>query len=215
METNFWLERWRNNEIGFHQNEVNPFLTRYFKELLLDEGARVFVPLCGKTFDIAWLLSEGYRVVGVELAESAVKQLFAGLAMEPQILQEGKFKLYRSEMIDVFAGDLFNLTGEMLGSVDGVYDRAALVALPEEMRVRYTKHLTQLTDRAPQLLITYVYDQNKMPGPPFSVTPEEVTRHYADSYRIKRLEKMELPGGLKGKCAATEMVWFLANKQKG
>jgi thiopurine S-methyltransferase len=41
----------------------------------------VFLPLCGKTLDIHWLLSNGYPVAGSELGEVAVKQLFSELAI--------------------------------------------------------------------------------------------------------------------------------------
>lgn len=60
METSFWHRRWLNNEIGFHQSEVNPFLLEHFSALQLPPGRRVFVPLCGKTLDIGRLLSQGY-----------------------------------------------------------------------------------------------------------------------------------------------------------
>jgi thiopurine S-methyltransferase len=75
------------------------------------------------------------------------------------------------------------------------------------MRYRYTAHLTEMTDRAPQLLICYVYDQRLMEGPPFSVSDEEVQRHYAGAYDVKLLASTEVAGGLKGKCPAKENLW--------
>lgn len=66
--------------------------------------------------------------------------------MEPQITQEGEIKHYSAENIDMFTGDIFELSSEMLGPVDAIYDRAALVALPKEMRKRYAGHLTEITN---------------------------------------------------------------------
>ncbi len=97
----------------------------------------------------------------------------------------------------------------MIGSVDAIYDRAALVALPKEMRDRYTAHLTKITDKAPQLLICYEYDQNLMAGPPFSISDEEVRQHYKDHYNLALIASTNVSGGLKGKCAAKENVWLL------
>jgi thiopurine S-methyltransferase len=97
----------------------------------------------------------------------------------------------------------------MLGQVDAVYDRAALVALPEGMRQRYTAHLMEITGKAPQLLIGYEYDQSLKQGPPFSVSNEEVRRQYAGSYDVRLIFSADLPGGLKGTCPATENVWLL------
>lgn len=211
MDASFWKDRWERGEIGFHEKQANHFLVKYFNKLSLAKGSRVFVPLCGKTLDIAWLLSQGYRVVGVELSEIAVKQLFEGLGVTPKIAEVGSVQRYRAQNIEIFLGDLFQVTRAMLGPVDAVYDRAALVALPKEMRDRYTEHLVQITDNASQLVIAYEYDQSVVNGPPFSVSNDEVRRHYTDSYDLTLLATVDVPGGLKGKCPATEHVWLLKN----
>ena len=209
MDAEFWHQRWEDNDIAFHVNEANPLLVGYFDRLSLAEGARVFLPLCGKSLDIAWLLSKGYRVVGVELIESAIAQLFSELGMNPEISDLGRIKHYSTANIDIFVGDIFDLSGEVLGPVDAVYDRAALVALPEDMRRRYTAHLIEITDKAPQLLIAHQYDQNAMDGPPFSISDEEIEAHYREYYDLAKLAGVEVAGGLKGKCAARENVWLL------
>ncbi|MHB1245104.1 MAG: thiopurine S-methyltransferase [Sulfuriferula sp.] len=211
MDVDFWNKKWENNEIGFHKNEANPLLVQYFKALSLAEGSRVFVPLCGKTLDIAWLLANGFHVVGVELIETAIKQLFTELGVEPKISVAGEIKHYSAKDIDLFVGDIFTVSGKTLGLVDAIYDRAAMVALPKEMRQRYTAHLMEMTNKAPQLLITFEYDQNVMNGPPFSISNEEVNQHYRDSYDLTLIASTDVPGGLKGKCAAIENVWLLRN----
>jgi len=211
METSFWRQKWENNEIAFHQSEANPLLVKYFTELSLAKGRRVFVPFCGKTLDIPWLLSNGYRVAGAELSKIAVEQLFAELGVEPRISRVGAADRYSAENIEIFVGDIFDLSSETLGSIDAIYDRAALVALPEEMRIRYTAHLTEITNRAPQLLITFEYDQSAMEGPPFSVSNEEVNELYGASYDLTLIASTDVPGGLKGRCPAKENAWVLRN----
>ncbi|VEP15257.1 Thiopurine S-methyltransferase [Hyella patelloides LEGE 07179] len=213
MDSSFWLQKWEKNDIGFHKSEANPVLAKYFEELSLSKGSRLFVPLCGKTLDIAWLLLEGYRVTGAELVEMAVEQLFDELGMKPKISRVGEASLYSAKDINIFVGNILDVSGEILGSVDAIYDRAALVALPEEMRNRYTAHLAEITGKAPQLLVTYEYDQNLMEGPPFSISNEEVERHYSDSYDLSLIVSTDVAGGLKGKCAAKENVWLLQKHQ--
>lgn len=213
MEANFWHERWSRHEIGFHEPQFNVLLTEHFDKLALPRGSRVFVPLCGKTLDIAWLLKAGYRVAGAELSEIAIGELFDELGVEPAITQTGNMKLYRAPALDIFVGDIFDLTIGQLGEVDGIYDRAALVALPAEMRVRYSKHLLMLTKQAPQLLICFEYDQRQLEGPPFCVDREEVRSLYA-SYESRIIETRPVPGGLKGKCSAEEIVWLLQDSQR-
>lgn len=209
MDANFWHQKWEKNEIAFHQGEANPLLVKYFKELSLAKDSRVFIPLCGKTRDIAWLLTQGLRVAGAELSKVAVEQLFTELGVEPEITKVGSVEHYSAADIDIFVGDIFELSRDLLGRVDAIYDRAALVALPAAMRDQYTQHLMRTTDQAPQLLISYTYDQNAIEGPPFSINDEEVNRHYADSYRLALLASVDVAGGMKGKCPAVEKVWLL------
>lgn len=67
----------------------------------------------------------------------------------------------------------------------------------------------QITGAAPQLLISYEYDQSQIDGPPFSVNEDEVRRHYGAAYQLESVESKEVAGGLKGKVASTENAWFL------
>ena len=212
MDPNFWHQRWKNNETAWHEGKANPLLVTYFSRLGLEKGRRVFVPLCGKTLDISWLLSKGYRVAGVELSQTAIEQLFMELGLQPDISTVGPIAQWSARYLDIFVGDIFALTKKMLDPVDAVYDRAAFVALPESMRDRYTAHLTEITGTAPQLLICYEYDQRVMEGPPFSVRNEEVARQYAHLYQVTLLSSTDVAGGLKGKCPAKENLWLLQSR---
>lgn len=209
MEANFWHQKWEKNEIGFHQTKPNALLAKYFGTLSLAKDARVFLPLCGKTLDIAWFLSEGYRVAGAELSETAIKQLFAELGLSAKVTDAGPLKHYSAKDIDIFAGDIFDLSADTLGPVDAVYDRAALVALPVDIRASYAKHIAKITERAPQFLITFVYDQSVMAGPPFSIERTDLDRYYGQSHELTLLETANIEGGLKGRCPADELAWRL------
>jgi thiopurine S-methyltransferase len=209
MDASFWHAKWEKSEIAFHQEEVNPLLLDHFGALSLPVGSRVFVPLCGKTRDILWLLQSGYRVVGAELSRLAVEQLFAEMELAPDVTQAGPLTRFAAEDLDIYVGDIFELSGSELGQVDAVYDRAALVALPEAMRQRYADHLAAITGRARQLLIAYDYDQSLQNGPPFAVGADEVRSLYGTHYEPTLLASVEVAGGLRGKCPATEHVWLL------
>ncbi len=210
MQAEFWHQKWQSNDIAFHEGEANALLVAHIDALALPTGGRVFVPLCGKTRDIAWLLTQGYRVAGAELSPIAIGQLFAELGVQPEISTNDSLTHYRAPDIDVFVGDMFALSRAQLGPVDASYDRAALVALPEALRHRYTQHLMQITANAPQLLICYEYDQRLQAGPPFAISDKEVHQHYAGSYKLSLLASTDLPGGLKGRCPAQEKTWLLA-----
>ena len=188
MHAGFWQARWSRSEIGFHLAEVNPYLQRYWPDLGLATGARVLVPLCGKSLDLAWLAGQGFRVTGVELAQRAVEDFFTEHGLEPVVSEEGPFRLYRAGSVEIYCGDFFALTEQQLSDCTALYDRAALIALPPPMRERYVTHLTQVLPAGCQgLLVTLDYDQAQMDGPPFAVTDDEVQRLFAQRWQVSNL----------------------------
>lgn len=209
MDKEYWISKWQNKELGFHQPAVNPLLESHFPKLKLQEAARIFIPLCGKTLDIAWLLSLGYQVVGIEMVESAVIELFEELQVTPDVKTIGKLKHYKAEDLEVYVGDIFDLSLDILGDVDAVYDRAALVALPVGLRNKYASHLPSLTKHSKQLLISFVYDQTKMDGPPFSVDDTEINSHYGVEYNLTLLADDKVKEPVKGNKDILEKVWLL------
>ena len=151
-------------------------------------------------------------MVGVELSETAVQELFEDLSLNPKVTEIKDFKIYSADRIHIFVGDFFNLSYNLLAQVDAIYDRAALVALPEEMRKEYSSYLMEITNTAPQLLIVFDYDQNVVSGPPFSISEKEIKQHYGTSYSVELLESVDMNGGLKGQVEANENVWTLISK---
>ncbi|GAA3952980.1 thiopurine S-methyltransferase [Allohahella marinimesophila] len=212
MDRDFWHEKWKQKELGFHKREPNPLLLHHFGKLGLEPGSRVLLPLCGKTRDISWLLANGYSVAGSELVPTAIEQLFEELEVTPKVTEVGSLSLYSAKDIDIYVGDIFDLRADTLGHVDAIYDRAALVALPEALRARYADHLMAICHKAPQLLITFDYAQRLMAGPPFSVDEAEVERHYGRHYDVRLASNTTVEGGLKGLYPADELVWVLADR---
>lgn len=209
MQADFWHQRWQDNQIGFHLSAPHPLLSGFLSREPLPAGSTVFVPLCGKTMDIAYLLNNGYQVRAIELSEIAVQQLFESMGLTPIITHIDELLSYATEHLTVYVGDVFKLTQSVLGSVDWVYDRAALVALPLEMRLQYVAHLQQITNTAPELLIAIEYDQLVMDGPPFAIDTAMVKDYYQQYYTCKLLAEQVVEGGLKGKVEAVEKLWLL------
>jgi len=195
MEPKFWQERWARNQIGFHLPEVNPYLQRHWPKLALAEGAKVLVPLCGKSLDLMWLASLGYRVLGVELSEQAVEAFFSEQGLMPKISQRGVFKVYQADLIEVWCGDFFALDAEALADCSALYDRAALIALPPLMRAQYAEHLNALLRPGCQGgLITLDYDQTQKAGPPFAVTDDEVKVLLGARWSVQVVEEQDILG---------------------
>ncbi len=183
MEADFWKQRWAEGRINFHQGVANEFLVAHAARL----SGRVLVPMCGKAEDLAYLASRGHEVIGVELVEDAVAAFFAEHELTPNVDEpwaDSTHRAYRYGAITLIAGDWFSVTREMVGSVDSVYDRAALVAMPPALRIAYMAKLRELAPDAPGLLVTVEYDQAKFEGPPFSVEETEVYAHYAKAEQL-------------------------------
>jgi len=188
MNRDFWQARWDEGRIGFHQDEVNPYLQRYWQSLGVAPGATVFVPLCGKSRDMLWLRDRGHAVIGVEIVPRAVEAFFAENGLAATQRQRGKLTLWESEGIKIFRGDFFDITANDVAGVGAVYDRASLIALPPSMRQRYAAHLRAiLPGKVNVLLVTMDYPQSEMDGPPFAVTEQEVAALYQDHFNIEQV----------------------------
>ncbi|WP_034293900.1 thiopurine S-methyltransferase [Herbaspirillum sp. RV1423] len=180
MEAEFWLERWRDGRTHFHQTRVTPLLQKYWPTLALPKDAQVLVPLAGKSLDMVWLAEQEHRVLGVELSQLAVEQFFSENQLQPQVRDSAYGSHYSAGNIEIICGDIFKLDAALLSECIGVYDRAALVALPAAMRAQYAQHIYgQLSDRYRGILITLDYPQEQMDGPPFSVDDGEVQAIYS------------------------------------
>jgi thiopurine S-methyltransferase len=209
MKADFWHNKWETNQIAFHKSEANPILIEHISALGLNAGDRVFLPLCGKTLDISWLLYTGYKVVGAELSEIAINDLFAHMDLYPIIIDMGDVKHYSAENIDIFVGDIFKITPEHIGHVDAIFDRAALVALPDQVLTDYAKHMLTITQAAKQLLITFEYDPEGVSGPPHPIFEDEVATHYQADYDIQTLAQYGVEDNIKGKADVIERVYLL------
>ncbi len=180
MDAEFWLERWRDGRTHFHQTRVTPLLQKYWPTLGLPHDSRVLVPLAGKSLDMAWLAEQGHRVLGAELSQLAVEQFFSDNNLQPHIRESVYGSHYTAGNIEIICGDIFKLDAAILSTCAGVYDRAALVALPAAMRAHYAQHVYgQLASDYRGILITLDYPQEQMDGPPFSVQDGEVQAIYA------------------------------------
>ena len=192
MEPAFWNKRWEDNQIGFHQSQVNTYLHNHWPSLGLAPGSRVLVPLCGKSLDMLWLASQGYRVLGVEISEKAVLDFFHEQGLEADVLEREGFTRWRTDEIELWQGDFFDLGREDVADCVAVYDRAALIALPPPMRERYVQHLARVLPAACDLLlVTLDYDQAHLQGPPFAVTDDEVQRLF-EGWRVGQVQACDI-----------------------
>jgi len=193
VQPEFWHDRWRTGQVGFHQSAVDRHLAEYWPRFELPAASRVFVPLCGKSLDLLWLRDRGHTVMGVELSAVALESFCMENGIPARRRLAGDFDVYEAEGLKLLRGDFFALTPEMLRPVAAIYDRAALISWTPELRETYVAHLTALTSPGTKtLLITVEYQQDHMRGPPFSVSADDVGRLYARHHEIKQLGRHDI-----------------------
>lgn len=221
MEPGFWLQRWQEGRIGFHRDAVMPLLQRHWHSLVLPAGSRVLVPLAGKSLDMLWLAAQGHRVLGVELSPLAVAQFFAENGLSPRIHESPLGLHHVAGDIELICGDVFALDDATLSGCQGLYDRAALIALPGPLRGRYADEIYgRMPVEAKALLITLEYPQAQKDGPPFSVEADEVDTRFAPSWQIDVLERRDIladePGFVaEGVTALATAVYALKRRAAG
>ena len=188
MDPNFWHGLWSRGHIGFHQHDFNKHMQSFVTGLDAPPGGHIFVPLCGKSLDMIWLLEQGYRVTGVEISKRAVEDFFTENGLSYDISTLNGTQLYSSENLVIYCADFFEVELTHTAQIDAVYDRASLIALPQTTRPAYVNRLTSLLNPGTRsLLVTLDYPQQQMSGPPFSVTPLEVEELFGELYEIKKI----------------------------
>lgn len=209
MEPAFWQERWQLNQIGFHEPSVHPLLERHWRAVAGTASGAVLVPLCGKSVDMQWLAQRGHSVVGSELSEIAVRDFLAGRTAS--ITSQGSLKCFADGAFRLWCGDFFALSDQHEPPLPLAYDRAALIALPEPMRMRYAAHLlSRLAPGARLLLITLQHSAADLKGPPFCVTHRELERLFGKTCEIEHLE--QAPTRVKGRFDAIETASCLEKR---
>jgi thiopurine S-methyltransferase len=218
MEPKFWHERWEAGEIGFHQNKTNLLLEGYWKQFSPSLSGEVFVPLCGKSKDMLWLAEQGHFVIGVELSAHAAEAFFAENSLSAKESRKAPFNAYQAGHIELLAGDFFNLSEADLINCQWVYDRAALIAFPPELRKQYAAYLQQVMPAGAAIfLVTLDYDPEEMKGPPFPVPKSEVETLFGDAFSIDCIDSREVLAMNrrfieKGASWLNEEVYFLLPK---
>jgi len=219
MEHEFWHDRWHKGETGWHRSDVHPELIAQWPKLGLPAKSRVLVPLCGATLDMAWLASQGHEVIGVELSRLAIETFLERHRVRHVVMEEPGFRTYLGGRYQLWCGDLFAMPADTLAGVTAVYDRASLIAFPPEMRQRYARFLSQrLSPGTKGLLITFVYNQSEMNGPPFSVPEDEVRRLLGAHFDIEKVETRDAIDTLmrkRGLSALAEQSYLLQRTSHG
>jgi len=203
-----WLHFWESNETNCHSDTITQELVEYFELFELEPGDKVFVPLCGKSLDMLYIMNQGFSVVGVEISEIGVRQFFRENDLTYKITRVDDFELYSSENLEIYCGDFFLLTSKHLNNVKAVLDSKSLIALEPDLRQKYVKYLNDIISVGARiLLVTLQYPQHQMSGPPFSVDKSEVESLFSMTFESRELRSFnDIENGLKLERAGVDFI---------
>ncbi len=184
----YWLKRWESSDISFHQDKVNYKLISFIHKMKAKKGDAVFVPLCGKSLDMLWLLNHGFRVVGMELSPIACRAFFSENNLDVQVVEYNNFTCFKSRNIEIFCGDFFEINPKDV-AVSSVYDRGALVAFHPDLWHKYATRLMQITNKKADILLLALETSCKVQGPPFPIDASEIDLLFGEDYLITQLKR--------------------------
>lgn len=174
MEKVFWQEKWDSDQIGFHQSDYNPSMLKYFTKYS-NQNKHVLIPLAGKSKDIIWFLNNGFKVTAIEIIPKAVEDFFK----ENNLDYEKNGNTYTLNNLTFIVGDI--LKDIPLIEFDFIYDRASLIALPSETRLKLVEIYKDLINKCTKLYSIFInYDQTQMNGPPFAIDKETFTNYFKE-----------------------------------
>ena len=198
---NEWEESWNSNDIGFHESCVLPDLIKH-ENVFLNRYCRVFLPLCGKSLDLAYLADKGHDVYGCEFVKKAVEDFFKeqNLQFTTSSLPSGII-VYKatSKKITLYCGDFYALKSDEVGKFDAVWDRGSLIVMSFFQRMEYAKIMQDLMGPGCKYLLnTFHIIGQDYQGPPYSVPKEDIERCFSSFCDIKQLDSkmanFQIPG---------------------
>lgn len=193
MNISYWKNRWEKGNTGWHMDQVYPLLPKLWPQLNLSTNAKVLVPLCGKSVDLLWL-QENFHVIGIEVSAKAIKEFERNSSLPFTCTNRKGHTVFEANSIEIWKDDFLNISPNTIGKVDAIYDKAALIALPPEVRKKYIPHLQSFCNLHTKILLqAFEYEQEEMQGPPFSVSQKELSTCFSSDFEIKLLyEKSKL-----------------------
>ena len=187
MSNKIWKAKWKRNDIGFHQPAINPLLQQYLPQLHLSANDDILVPLCGKSLDMDLLTDSGYHVIGIEVSKVAIQAYFDARNVKPKREKKGKFIRWWHQDMEIWCGDIFNLSANEIGHVKTLYDCASLTAFPPDSRPYYVRHFYEKLSQHSQILLITTETADEQQQNSVSTIDSEIQSLYEANYHIELL----------------------------
>ena len=170
MTSNFWEQRYANNNTGWDLNTVSPPL-KYYIYTLTDKSLFILIPGCGNAYEAEYLHNQGFEnVFIVDLAEHPLIEFSKRVPDFP-----------KSHILHL---DFFNLTQKF----DLILEQTFFCALHPEQRLNYTHHTSKLLNSNGCLVGLFFNKEFDKTGPPFGGNKKEYKNLFKNVFKIKKLE---------------------------
>jgi thiopurine S-methyltransferase len=216
VSNNIWKQKWRRNDIAFHQSTFSPLLQHYLPQRKLVNGDTILVPLCGKSHDMDLLADSGYQVMGVELSSIAIEAYFDARKVSPSKSKKGSFTVWQHKNIVLWCGDIFDLSRRTLNNIKMMYDCASLTAFPVEQRSRYMYHFAKILPLQASIMLLTI-ESPETGHNSQNVIDAELKKLYETHYKISLLYgesclKIDPEDPLAAACLMEEKLYLLENR---
>ena len=174
----FWQKRWDSGTTRWRRPDIHPSLQQFTNKVFFDYfpsgGARILVPLCGKTVDMAHLATK--RKVGQVVGIDGVRKAVEAFAQENPDLEvksmeacPEKVEKWQGNSITLIIGDFFEVDKTDFGEVcDGAWDRGSLVAIKPERREKYVEQIGKLMNKDGRILLSTFVHRNRDKSPSYA-----------------------------------------------
>jgi len=167
----FWNDRYLNDNTGWDMGMVSPPLRDYFDQLT-DKDISILIPGCGNSYEAAWLLENGFtNITLIDIAATLVDRL------------RTKFQSYTSPPLTLISGDFFDLQGQF----DLIVEQTFFCALDPSLRKDYVAKMFDLLKPGGKLS-GLLFDREFEGGPPFGGSKEEYQTLFAEKFTIRTME---------------------------
>lgn len=175
-----WEQRYLNQDTPWNKGKAAPPLVDFLAMNRIK--GHVLVPGCGLGHDVRAIAQHGCKVLGVDIAPTAIDQA----------------KTFASPGVSHFMkADFLNLPGHLHERFDWVIEHTLFCAIPLSERPRYVKSAHQALKKGGTLFAIFYLNPESNPGSfPFGSSIEELKSLFGTHFRLRDqwIPKRAYPG---------------------
>lgn len=170
LNSNYWEERYQNNEIGWDVGSISTPLKEYIDQIE-DKSIKILIPGAGNSYEFDYLIANGFQNTFVlDFAQSPLDNI-----------QKRNLNCNTNQLIK---SDFF----EHENNYDLIIEQTFFCALDPSLRKDYVQKMRNLLNSNGKLVgLLFQFPLTEV-GPPFGGSKEEYSSLFKNEFQIKTLE---------------------------